>query len=42
MYIVAKYQINLHLLRNRLEQALVLKLEQINFIFSDDVRILYT
>jgi hypothetical protein len=32
-YIVAKYKINLHSLRNRLEKQLFLKLVQINYIF---------
>ena len=48
MYIVIKYQINLHSLRNRLDKLakgslfyLFLKLVQINFIFTDNVRILY-
>ena len=48
MYIVVKYKINLHSLRNRLEKLdkgsffyLFLKLVQINYIFSDNVRILY-
>jgi hypothetical protein len=46
-YIVGKYQIHLHLLGNRTEMLakgspfyLFLKLAQINFIFSDNVRIL--
>jgi len=48
MYIVAKYKINLHSLRNRLEKLdklslfyLFLKLVQINSIFFDNVRILH-
>jgi len=48
MYIVVKYKINLHSLRNRLEKIAkgslfypFLKLMQINFIFTDNVRILY-
>jgi hypothetical protein len=48
MYIVAKYKINLHSLRNRLEKLdklslfyLFLKFVQINYIFFDNVRILH-
>jgi hypothetical protein len=48
MYIVVKYQIHLYSLRNRPEKlakgslfCLFLKLVQINFIFTDNVRILY-
>jgi hypothetical protein len=43
MYNVGKYQIHLHLLRNRTEKLarllfyLFLKLVQINYIFSDNV-----
>jgi hypothetical protein len=47
-YIVAKYKICLYSLRNRPEKlaegslfCLFLKLVQINFIFTDNVRILY-
>jgi len=48
MYIAVKYQINLHLLRNRPEKLtkgslfyLFLKLVQINYILSNNVQILY-
>ena len=48
MYILAKYKIDLHSLRNRLEKLaldllvyLFLKIVQINLIFSDNIRILY-
>jgi hypothetical protein len=48
MYIVVKYKIHLYSLRNRPEKlvegslfCLFLKLVQINFIFTDNVRILY-
>jgi hypothetical protein len=48
MSIVVKYQINLHSLRNKLEKMskgsliyLFLKLVQINYMFSDNVGILY-
>ena len=48
MYIVVKYKIHLYSLRNRPEKlaegslfCLFLKLIQINFIFTDNVRILY-
>jgi hypothetical protein len=48
MYIVVKYEIHLYSLRNRPEKlakgsllCLFLKLVQINFIFTDNVRILY-
>jgi hypothetical protein len=47
-YIVVKYKIHLYSLRNRHEKlaegslfCLFLKLVQINFIFTDNVRILY-
>ena len=48
MYIVVEYKINLHSLRNRLEKLakgslfyLFIKLVQINYIFFDNIRILY-
>ena len=48
MYIVIKYKINLHSLRKMIEKLtkgplfyLFLKLVQINFIFSDNVCIVY-
>ena len=48
MYIVVKYKINLHSLRNRLEKLaygslfyLFLKLVKIDFIFTNNIRILY-
>ena len=48
MHIVVKYKIHLYLLQNRHEKlakgslfCLLLKLVQINFIFTDNVRILY-